>query len=113
MVREKKRTRDEPIEMTYDEANERFNGEWVLMKILEFGEYHWPGRGIVLAHPKRRKPVQERLAQEPKPSQLPPGTPEPHYSIFAAYPRKRSGAEWRATIERASKLPDSKLPRLW
>ncbi len=83
------------------------------MKLLEFNEYGWPGRGIVLTHSKNRKRVEARFAEEPKPSELPAGTPEVSYSVFAAYPRGRSGAEWRATIERASKLPDSKLPRLW
>ncbi len=91
--------------MTVKEAITRFYGEWVLMKVTEYDEDHWPSEGYVIAHAPEREEISKALALEPPRGSLPPDVPRLRYYPFLAYPRVRSGPEYRAaTAEFFSKL---------
>ena len=77
--------------MTMDEAIAQFHGEWVLMKVAEHDEDHWPSKGYVIAHSPQRADISAALALEPPRSALPPDAPKQPYYVFLAYPRARSG----------------------
>jgi hypothetical protein len=82
--------------MTMNEAIARFHGEWVLMKVTEYDADHWPSKGYVIAHSPKREGISEALALEPPRGLLPPDAPRLRYYVFLAYPRVRSGPEYRA-----------------
>ncbi|HTE84387.1 MAG TPA: hypothetical protein VK821_06625 [Dehalococcoidia bacterium] len=104
---------DKHPELTLEETEERFRGDWVLMKVSAYDEFHEPSRGIILAHYKSRKRISAALALEPRPSQLPPGAARPEYYIFKAMRRIRTGEEWRAVIENAPDVPLSVILSSW
>jgi hypothetical protein len=82
--------------MSVNEAIARFRGEWVLMKVTEYDEDHWPSRGYVIAHSPEREGISEALRHEPPRGTLPPEAPRLMYYVFLAYPRARSLAEYKA-----------------
>src|SRR5262245_35683730 len=82
--------------MSVKEAIARFRGEWVLMKVTEYDEDHWPSDGYVIAHSLDRGEISEAVSREPPRHTLPPGAPRLMYYVFLAYPRARSLAESQA-----------------
>jgi hypothetical protein len=81
--------------MSVNEAIARFRGEWVLMKVTEYDEDHWPSQGYVVAHSSDRGKISEAVRREPPRGKLPPGAPRHMYYVFLAYPRARSLAEYK------------------
>jgi hypothetical protein len=77
-----------PFECTFDEANARFYGEWVLFQILEFDEDWEPVRGLVWAHSPKRSDLSPVLAARPKRTKEDPYQP---YYPFYARPRAHLG----------------------
>jgi hypothetical protein len=45
--------------MTVDEASERHAGQWLLMRVHEYNEYHNPFRGEIIAVGKHRGDIHE------------------------------------------------------
>lgn len=84
--------------MTVADAIDRFRDEWVLMKVTEKDEHHWPTKGYVLAHSRDETEVTTALAAEPMPEARPPDEQTPPYYVFNAYPRLRSGPEYVAAV---------------
>jgi hypothetical protein len=89
---------EERREYTCDEAIARFYGEWILMKVTGFDEYHEPARGYVITHSPRRRDISDALGQEPPRSELPPGSP-PYY-IFKAFPSVHVDESYEAAAAR-------------
>ncbi|MEA2598857.1 MAG: hypothetical protein QOF01_5326 [Thermomicrobiales bacterium] len=88
---------DPPLEYTFDEANARFFGEWVLFQILEFDEHWEPIRGLVWAHSPKRGDLSPVLAARPKRTKDDPYQP---YYPFYAMPRSHSGETAEETLAR-------------
>lgn len=98
--------------LSYDEIVERYHAQWILLKVTGEDEHRNPSEGYVLAHSKSRGRINQALAKEPRPSELPLGTPRPEYCIFQAYPRVYSGealaeiiARWEVEGEPRGRLP--------
>lgn len=92
--------------MTVKEAIARFHGEWVLMKVTEYDEDHWPSEGYMIAHSPDRGDISAAVALEPPRGTLPPDTPRRPYYVFLAYPRARSLAEYNAMMAAQTSKPD-------
>ncbi|HEY7032567.1 MAG TPA: hypothetical protein VH482_14595 [Thermomicrobiales bacterium] len=88
---------DPPFECTFDDANARFYGEWVLFQILEFDEHWEPVRGLVWAHSPRRSDLSPVLAARPKRTSEDPYQP---YYPFYAMPRSHFGETDEQTLAR-------------
>ena len=88
---------DPPVEYTFDEANARFYGEYVLFQILEFDEHWMPVRGLVWAHSPKRIDLYPVLADRPKRTTDDPYQP---YYPFYAMPRLRHGETAEETLSR-------------
>ncbi len=88
---------DPPVEYTFDEANARFYGEWVLFQILEFDEHWRPVRGLVWAHSPTRSDLSPVLAARPKRTKEDPYQP---YYPFYAMPRSHRGESPAETLTR-------------
>jgi uncharacterized protein (DUF2336 family) len=86
--------------MTVDDAIARFRGDWVLMKVTDHDDAHWPTQGYVLAHSADRAAISAALALEPPRSSVAPGAATQPYYVFRAYPRLRSGPEYQAATTR-------------
>lgn len=104
-------TDNDPREHSLDEVIALYYGEWVLLKVTGFDEYHEPAKGLVLAHSPNRAATSEVLAREPPRSALPPDAPYQPYYTFMAYPFVHVGetleqararfADQRAAVEDA------------
>ena len=81
--------------MSVNEAIARFRGEWVLMKVTEYDEDHWPSRGYVIAHSPDREEINAAIPLRSQEVISPEAPRQPHY-VFLAYPRARSLAEYLA-----------------
>jgi hypothetical protein len=79
---------DPPFECTFDDANARFYGEWVLFQILEFDEDWEPVRGLVWAHSPKHDDLFPVLAKRPKRSKE-----EPYQPFYPFYAMPRSHRE--------------------
>ena len=86
-----------PFECTFDDANARFYGEWVLLQILEFDEHWEPVRGLVWAHSPKRSDLSSVLAARPKRT---PEDPYQPYYPFYAMPRSHHGETDEETLAR-------------
>ena len=86
-----------PLECTFDEANARFYGEWVLFQILEFDEHWDPVRGLVWAHAPKHEDIFPVLATRPKRTREDPYQP---YYPFYAMPRSHRGETAEETLTR-------------
>jgi hypothetical protein len=86
--------------MSVDEAIERFRDEWVLMRVIEYDEHHWPAKGYVLAHSRDEAQVTAALAGESSPAAPSSGERTEPYYVFNAYPRVRSGPDYVAAASR-------------
>jgi len=92
-----------------EEAIARYEGEWVLMHIMESDENWEPVRGVVLAHSRSRDDMSVVLARQPLRSTLPPDAPYRPYYTFNAFPRLRPGeteeqGRVRYAVQRAAAL---------
>ena len=90
-----------PPEMTIDEVAELYPWQWALMRVTGLNEHKHPWRGYILAVSPNREDMSDALAREPRPSQLPPGTPPAEHYIFQAYRRIYRGPgydEWLARV---------------
>lgn len=76
-----------PEARSFDEAIALYEGEWVLMKVIEFDAFYRPERGLVIAHSPDRGAVSEALRKEPP--RLPDASYQPYYT-FNASPRMHS-----------------------
>lgn len=83
--------------VSIDEAIAAYSGEWILLRILSYDEYHVPTRGEVIAHGSNRD-IRRALAQIPPRSRR-AGV---QYYLFSASPRARTGAEFRAALADAA-----------
>ncbi len=109
----RKRTRKAVKEvLSYDEIVARYPAQWILLKVTGEDEHRNPSEGYVLAHSRSRGRINQALAKEPRPSELPPDAPQTEYCIFQAYPRVYSGealaeiiARWDAEGEPGGRLP--------
>jgi hypothetical protein len=88
---------DPPLECTFDEANARFYGEWVLFQILEFDEHWDPVRGLVWAHAPKHEDIFPVLATRPRRTKEEPYQP---YYPFYAMPRSHRGETADETLAR-------------
>jgi hypothetical protein len=88
---------DSPFECTFDDANARFYGEWVLFQILEFDEEWEPVRGLVWTHSLKRSDLSPVLAARPKRTKEAPYQP---YYPFYAMPRSHHGESDEETLAR-------------
>jgi hypothetical protein len=88
---------DPPVEYTFDEANARFYGEYVLFQITEFDEHWDPVRGLVWAHSLRRSDLSPVWASRPKRTKDDPYQP---YYPFYAMPRSHRGESDEETLSR-------------
>jgi len=98
--------------LSYDEIVKRYPAQWILLEVTGEDEHRNPSEGYVLAHSRSRGRINQALAKEPRPSELPPDAPQPLYCIFQAYPRVYSGkalaeiiARWEAEGEPRGRLP--------
>jgi hypothetical protein len=91
---------DPPFECTFDEANARFYGEWVLFQILEFDDEWEPVRGLVWAHSPKHEGIFPVLATRPKRTKEDPYQP---YYPFYAMPRSHLGETAEETLARFRK----------
>ena len=87
-------------ECSFDEAIARYEGEWVLFKITEFGEYQDPERGIVIAHSPDRGAISEALAKEPP--RQPGGPYQPYYTFNAFFRLRPDETEEEAAVRVAA-----------
>src|SRR5262249_5178312 len=100
---------DEAPIMHMDEAIAAYPGEWVLMQILTYDEQGVP-TGRILAHARSDAQLNKRLAKEPPRSEQPPDAGA--YYSFKAYPRIRSGEEWRRLPDQLAGAETYVEPRL-
>ena len=84
--------------MTVDEARDRYDNEWVLMRVFEFDERQEPLRGYVLRHSRSRKAISNRLAKEPPRSELPKH--ERFYIFHTSLRPVRTGPEVDEAVRR-------------
>ena len=98
------------------ELCERFAGEWVLVKITDYGEHHHPIRGHLIAHSSSNRSVCRMLdiaMEVPKSSEqpyylfaannpLPPGT-NPR-DVFAALAEEDADRDWQPPRPKRSEV---------
>jgi hypothetical protein len=92
-MRESKQPRtsrgDVPSEpLSLERIENQYNGQWVLVKITAFNEYHTPIEGRVIAHGTRKR-INKTLTEVASPGQ----SPDAHYYVFSAGAFIRPGAE--------------------
>jgi hypothetical protein len=83
--------------MTVEEIADRYEGEWVLMRVTEYDEEGWPAKGLLLAHSPRQQDINLALEQRSDGEASPDQAPIPYYA-FMAGPTLRSGPEYEAAV---------------
>jgi hypothetical protein len=83
--------------LTIEEIRERFDGNWVLVKLTAFDERQRAARGKVLAHSPDRVAIHEALVAEKQDEKR---WKRSQYFIFFAEPLLTSGPEFDAAAER-------------
>ena len=83
--------------LTVEEIADRYEGEWVLMRVTEYDEEGWPAKGLLLAHSPRQQDINLALEQRSDGEASPDQAPIPYYS-FIAGPTVRSGPEYEAAV---------------
>jgi hypothetical protein len=87
-----------PVEaenLLMDEAIERYDGEWVLLRVTGRDESNSPSRGDLIGHGGKARLKRKLIEILSQPDHL----PGPYY-LFLAYPRIRNGAELPAILAR-------------
>jgi len=95
------------VEQSIDEAIVRHYGQWILMKITGFDEYHEPVKGLVLAHSDSRDEMSRVLALQPPRPSGPPEPPYAPYYTFKAFKRTRPGESVEDAARRYDRLQES------
>ena len=80
--------------LTIDEMIDRYYGEWILMRVLEHDEDHWPWKGHVVLHAPTHDELLKAEAHAPR---AVPG--QPYYS-FPAYPDITSGPIYEREVKK-------------
>ena len=90
-----------PEPLSVEDVVTQYRDQWVLLRITDYDEDHWPSEGHVVAHgsEKRVHKIFAALASTP-------GAWDPPYYLFCAFPRGRTGDDLRAAIAAAAKLED-------
>src|SRR5438874_983062 len=86
--------------MTIDQIIQKFDGQWVLIKIAAYDEDKWPSAGYLIGHSRSDRPLWKRMTER----LIAEGKPELPYYIFQARRLIRTGEEWR---QRLKELNDS------
>lgn len=86
--------------MTVTEAIDRFRGDWVLMKVTEMDDHHWPSNGYVLGHSSEEQELIEAMKRERREDESPSNSPRSPYFTFRAFPKVTSGPSFDAALRK-------------
>jgi hypothetical protein len=75
-------------EVRIQDIDTELKGEWVLVRVTEFDDYHTPIRGEILAHAPDSEAVHDAI-----PPYSPDNPSDGPYYVFKASPLLRSGPE--------------------
>jgi hypothetical protein len=80
----------------------RFEGEWILMRVTEHDEDHWPAAGHVISHAPGQADVIRALATRERPPTRSTARPNLPLYVFRAVPGIASGNDIDAILARSS-----------
>ena len=83
--------------LSLEEVNDRYFGEWVLLRVLELNEYGDILRAEVLEHNRSRAAISRAVKKADR------ADPTCHLSVFLGGTRRVSGDELREVLARVAK----------